>query len=153
MLRKIKKYPFLLLMVILISSCSNQKPRNINIGEDICAYCKMGITDNRFSSELITSKGKVYKFDAIECLAAFYNNSDRTIKDNAKLWVHDFMKPDKWLSVNTAIFMRSEKIRSPMALNLLAVGSDSERVRIQQQFDGDQIRWKDLLIYVNKNMK
>ena len=91
MVRKTKQYPFLLLLVITLSACSNQKPRAINIGEDNCAYCKMGITDNRFSSELITSKGKVYKFDAVECLAAFYNNADPTVKDNAKLWVHDFL--------------------------------------------------------------
>jgi len=142
-----------LIILVINTSCSNQKPRDININQDICAYCKMGITDTRFASELITAKGKVYKFDSIECLAAFYRQMNQHKKGNAKLWVHNFLLPKQWLNAKSAIFIKSDKIRSPMSLNLLAVANDSEMTNIQRQFDGKRIKWSDLQDYVKQNMK
>jgi len=138
---------------VIASGCTNQQPRPINTSQDICAYCKMGISDLRFAGELITGKGKVYKFDAIECLAAYYQELKSSEQNNVKLWVHDFLKPQKWLSAKSAIFMRSDQIHSPMSLNLLAVASDSEMTQVQQQFGAKRISWKDLMDYVDKNMQ
>jgi len=150
--RKLYSTVFLTALIV-ISACTNQKPKPIDVGQDNCAYCKMGITDPRFASELITSKGKVYKFDAIECLVAYYQELGSSEQNNTKLWVHDFLQPERWLSAKNALFMRSSEIHSPMSLNLLAVANDSERVKVQQQFEAESINWKDLLDYVDKNMQ
>lgn len=149
-----KLYPvFLVAITIAFSACTNQKPQPIDMGQDSCVYCKMGIADLRFAGELVTSKGKVYKFDAIECQAAYYQDLKSSDQNNAKLWVHDFLQPEKWLPARSAIFLRSDQIHSPMSLNLLAVANDSEMTRIQQQFGAKRISWKDLLDYVDKNMQ
>ena len=139
--------------MIIAAGCTNQQPRPINTSQDICAYCKMGISDLRFAGELITSKGKVYKFDSIECLAAYYQDLNSSEKNNVKLWVHNFLRLDDWLAVNRAIFLRSGQIHSPMSLDLAAVGNDSEKVHVQQNFDGVPITWQDLLEYVDNNME
>ena len=47
------------------------KQEEINYGVDACAYCKMNIVDPKFGAELITKKGRVYKFDAIECMVNY----------------------------------------------------------------------------------
>ena len=49
-------------MLYLFMSC-NTKPEPFAIGKDNCSFCKMGIIDPRFGGEMITKKGKIYKFD------------------------------------------------------------------------------------------
>ncbi len=60
---------FLLLSLVTASCGSNPEP--INYGHDECEFCRMQISDNRYGAELVTDKGKVYKFDSIECLIEF----------------------------------------------------------------------------------
>jgi len=112
----------------------------------------MGITNKQFASELITSKGKVYKFDSIECMAMYYKNHKKTYNKSPELWMHDYLNPQKWIPLRKAIFMRCQKIHSPMALDLIAVKKQSEVNRIKQKFGGSRIKWKRLLVYVSKNM-
>ncbi|MEJ5262655.1 MAG: hypothetical protein WHT45_08235, partial [Ignavibacterium sp.] len=57
---------------ILLFACSPQ-PEPIDYGNDICDFCKMNITDNKYAAEIVTSKGKIYKFDSIEYLFQFMN--------------------------------------------------------------------------------
>ena len=59
-----------LLGLIFISACTVE-PQPIQYGRDNCAFCKMTIVDGRYGSELVSSKGKVFKFDAVECLINF----------------------------------------------------------------------------------
>ncbi len=61
---------FFITLTLLISSCGS-KPEPINYGHDECEFCRMQISDNRYGAELVTDKGKVYKFDSIECLIEF----------------------------------------------------------------------------------
>ncbi len=50
----------------------------------------MLITDNKYGAELITTKGKIYKFDSMECLVEFslVKNTLGDITNN--LFVTDF---------------------------------------------------------------
>src|SRR5690606_41785263 len=45
--------------------------RSIVIGEDLCVFCEMLISDPRYPAQLVTKTGKAYKFDSIECMIAF----------------------------------------------------------------------------------
>lgn len=49
-------------------SCSPKGPEKINFGKDQCELCKMGIEDPKFATELITEKGRIYKFDDLNCM-------------------------------------------------------------------------------------
>ncbi|PWT70680.1 MAG: hypothetical protein C5B59_19955 [Bacteroidetes bacterium] len=50
-----------------LESCS-AAPQPILTGKDNCAYCTMMVTDLRFTSELVTQKGRIFKFDDSHCL-------------------------------------------------------------------------------------
>lgn len=141
------------LLLITFSACSNNKPVPIIIGHDSCAWCRMEIVDMRYACELITTKGKVYKFDAIECMTAFDLANQKMTTMNAKLWVHDFLHPNEWLPAKSAVFMRSDSIHSPMGLNLITVKNDEEMQVIKSKLGGWQIGWLDLLAYVKENMR
>src|SRR5690606_30570495 len=61
-------------LLLLFTACKPEA-QAIDYGFDSCTHCKMTIADNRYGAELVTQKGKVYKFDAVECLTA-YEESD-----------------------------------------------------------------------------
>ena len=67
-------------------------PRPIAYDADGCAYCRMQISDPRFGAELVTTKGKVYAFDSIECLVAFYRQANAA-HDVRSVWVSDYRNP------------------------------------------------------------
>ncbi|MBK6827600.1 MAG: hypothetical protein IPG86_12340, partial [Chitinophagaceae bacterium] len=82
----------LLLPAIILLSCST-KPEPFKPGTDNCHFCKMGITDTRFGGELITKKGKMYKFDDLICLARFLNQGGETADNISKTYTVLFDRP------------------------------------------------------------
>lgn len=62
-----KKIIKLLFMYMLLSACT-PKAQSITYGADMCHFCKMNIVDVQHASEIVTKKGKVFKYDAIECM-------------------------------------------------------------------------------------
>jgi len=74
----------------------------------------MVIDDDRFASQLVTSKGKVYSFDSVECM--IQHESDQEV---ASRWV--WSRPDggQWKNVEDAKFIQSPNIQSPMGGNII----------------------------------
>lgn len=128
--------------LLLLVACS-QKPGTIHYGSDECAHCKMMITDNRFASQLVTKTGKVIKFDAIECMAAYAGNHKSQV-ESAKMWVSNFDNPGHWIELHQALFIKSEVIKSPMGESLLALESEQAAKTHLQQYDGQVVKWKDI---------
>ncbi len=73
-------------LALLAAGCLAPVPRRIAYGQESCAYCRMTVGDPRFGSELVTRKGRVYTFDAVECMASYYL-SNRAVAGS--LWVPD----------------------------------------------------------------
>ena len=138
---------YLFTVILLLSSCS-KSPEPIQYGHDSCENCRMLISDPKYGSELITSKGKIYKFDSIECLADFNNNLN--IEDISSIWVTDFSKPNEFININDGFFLKSKNLRSPMGLNLSAFSNAAGLNKIKEQYSGDEIKWDDLVIYVKQ---
>ncbi|MFL5807903.1 MAG: hypothetical protein ACJ749_00200, partial [Flavisolibacter sp.] len=55
------------ILVLALNSCST-KPQPFAYGKDVCDDCSMTIMDPKFGGEIITKKGKVFKFDDAHCL-------------------------------------------------------------------------------------
>ncbi len=123
-------------------------PEKINYGSDNCAECNMGIMDRNYGSELITGKGKVYKFDSIECLASFIIKKEA--KSVKSIWVANFRNPDEFIEAEKAIYIKNDKIHSPMGLNVLALNSQKDKSDIINAYGGEVLEWKDILSLVEK---
>ncbi len=112
----------LLGMCFALNACSD-KAEAIHFGSEECAHCKMTITDQRFGAELITKKTKVYKFDSIECMLGFEQDKSVDPDDIATEWVVDYANPGNLIAARKAWYLKSEKLPSPMGLNLSAYGT------------------------------
>jgi copper chaperone NosL len=98
-------------------SCTVE-PVDLNYGVDQCYACRMTITDQRFGAELVTNKGKVFKFDAIECMIpeVIKHRTDTY----AFIMTTPYDEPGKLVEVGALDFLQSPEIPSPMGRNLSA---------------------------------
>lgn len=96
---------------LLLLSCIIE-PEKINFGSDACHFCKMTIVDKQHAAQYVTSKGKQFKFDAIECMLNEF--SEKTTNDVKIILVADFGIPETMTDARTATYLISEQIKSPM---------------------------------------
>lgn len=107
----------------ILVSC-NISPQQIEYGTDACHYCNMTIVDRQHSAQLVTTKGKAYKYDAIECMV---HSLQDEMKDTemALYLVADFNQPGQLMDATMASYLVSDQIASPMGANLSAFENEN----------------------------
>lgn len=109
-----KKLLFLIALTFIAVSCS-ETPEPINFGKDQCTFCKMSISDPKYGAELITDKGRVNKYDALECMINDLNTNNPAFSE---LYAVAYDKPEQLISVDSLVFIISPEYKSPMGANL-----------------------------------
>lgn len=138
------RYAIILLTSLFLLACS-PKPRPIEYGADACEYCSMTIVDNQHAAEAVTAKGKVYKFDAIECMVNYtLKNADTEM---AFLLVNPYTRPGELIPAGGSTFLISKNLPSPMGAFLSAFPSAGEARAMQAEKGGTLYDWEDLVVY------
>lgn len=132
---------YILIIALSLISCEIG-PEPIHYGEDGCEYCKMTIVDRQHAAELVTSKGKVYKFDAIECMVNF--RKDHKDIQYALYLVNDFSNPGELIDATMATYLISDQISSPMGANLAAFAEEDSALKSKEEYKGDIYTWHQL---------
>lgn len=132
------------LFSLFISSCSTE-PKPIIIGVDACSFCKMAFVDKRFGAELITHKGKVYKFDDLHCLAQFSKASAVKAADISQLYVVAYEAPHNFIKLEEALLLKSQAFKSPMGSHTAAFLTPAQFKAARQQFNGVPVHADSLL--------
>jgi len=136
------RLPNLILLLALLSSCQIA-PKPIEFGFDACHFCKMTIVDNRHAAELVTEKGKVYVFDAIECMLMALQQNDEG-KAAALRLVCTMDDPGQLTSAENCTYLISNALPSPMGAFLSAFTNPQEAARASS-LPGDRIMDWDML--------
>ena len=127
------------------------EPQEINYGKDACHFCKMSIVDKTHAAEVVTSKGKAFKYDAIECLLNdLSNHGDQEI---ALHLVSNYKEAGSLIDAKTATYIISENIRSPMGENLSALADRSAAETLQKEKKGTLFSWKEIVLRFDKQSK
>lgn len=129
---------------LLISACAPQ-PRPIEYGADGCAYCMMTIVDNQHAAEAVTKKGRVYKFDAIECMVNYTMTHPET--EMAFLLVNPYTQPGELVAAKESTFLISPNLPSPMGAFLSAFPSRNAAMEMQREVEGELYDWEELRAY------
>jgi copper chaperone NosL len=125
----------------MLVSCSAQ-PVPIQFGHDACDYCKMVIMDPKFGAELVTTKGKAFKFDDINCLLSYSKEENLTTEQVSHWLVIDFNNPEKLIPAEKAYYTRSASIMSPMASRIASFEDDETRQNLSKSWkDPELINW------------
>lgn len=129
------------LSVLFLTSCK-VSPEPIHYGFDGCHFCSMTIVDKQHASEFVTQKGKVYKFDASECMINYLKDIDNSTV--ALFLVNDYNSPGDLIDATTATYLISENIPSPMGAYLTAFENRVEAELVQAANKGELFTWKEL---------
>ncbi len=137
----IKSLVAIVTLLVVITSCS-VGPQEINYGNDGCHYCKMTIVDRNHASELVTAKGKVYKYDAIECMLNDLKNQEGN--EIALYLTSDFSNPGELISAKNATYLISEEISSPMGAFLSAFEKKEDAEKLKLEVGGELFTWDSI---------
>ena len=136
-----KQLLIIIIPILLLMNC-NVEPQDINYGSDACSYCKMNIVEKKFGAEIVTQKGKVYKYDAIECMVnAIESFGQKKIKYFMAI---DYNNPTNLIDATTSFHLKSENISSPMGAFLSSYSSKENAEKAQDLNGGKIYSWEIL---------
>ncbi len=134
---------FFALLLISATSC-NAGPESIKIGKDNCYFCKMTISDIRFGAELVTVKGKIYKFDDTQCLLSFLQSKILDKQEVKEIYLSNYSADHSLIPVKQAFLLTSEQFRSPMHGNIAAFSLEENSNQIAAQLNASKVNWDQL---------
>ena len=100
----------------------------------------MTIADSKFAAELVNTKGKAFKYDAIECLV----RDEESSKKMSGKYVCLYLEPGKFMHADSAFFLISKDLPSPMGAYLSAYSTKEDAEQIQAQKGGSIYLYPDL---------
>lgn len=107
----------------------------------------MTIVDKQHAAEAVTQKGKVFKFDAIECLVNYLGEQEG--QEYAFLLANDYEKPGELIPAETSYYLISPNIPSPMGAFLSAFETQERARAVQSEKGGDVFDWNGLIGHLN----
>lgn len=140
--RRLPKAAILLgLLPALLAGCKAE-PEPIAYGSDACHFCRMTIVDQQHGAEFVTKKGKVFKFDAVECLL---NHLDEVDDQSVALYlVNTYTQPGELRDATRATYLISEGIPSPMGEFLTAFETEADALTAEGKHGGIVFTWKEI---------
>lgn len=125
-----------------LSACSRgYEP--IEYGKDACAHCKMTIVDDRYAAELVTDKGRVYKFDDVICMKQ-YAAAQQTEGTNLLFVVPYLKNQSEPLPAGEAFYLKHEFFKSPMNGNFAAFADEIEAQSLMDSLSATAVRWEQI---------
>lgn len=133
----------LLPLLLLLPGCKSE-PEPLGYGKDNCAGCTMTLTDPHYGCEYITTKGKVFKFDDMNCMIGFL----RKAPASGKPLLIDFNSPNHFLDADKAVILKHQNLRSPMNSHLGAFTSRETADAINKELGsgGKILSWSQVMI-------
>jgi copper chaperone NosL len=141
---KLKRSFALPFIALLFFSSCNSGPQSISYGVDNCYFCKMTISDQRFGAEVLTKKGRVYKFDDVHCMLNFLRSNMIEKQQVADIYLTDFAGDHKFINAKDAMMLRAEDLRSPMGGNTAAFSNHDSMSAVMKKYPGNTTSWSEL---------
>jgi copper chaperone NosL len=127
----------------VLSSC-NSGPEGIKYGTDNCFSCKMTISDLRYGAEIVTKKGKAYKFDDSYCMLGYLKTKELEPGQIKSIYITNFTGKHQLMNVEDALFLQSESIRGPMGGNIIASEQIDSINKLKEQYPGNHLLWSEI---------
>lgn len=126
-----------------LSGCGQKGPAPIVWGEDACHFCKMILVQKGFAAERVNPKGKVHKFDSIECLLGDIKAHPLAADD--QVYVSDWSRPEAGLlAAGNAVFLEGGNAASPMGGSLAGFADQDSALAFRDRIGGKIVEWERL---------
>jgi copper chaperone NosL len=133
-------------VVLLFSGCNQSSKEitapSIHFGQDVCAKCAMIISDERFAGAIgLRRKGRVEHlfFDDVGEMLEYDPGQHEEIR-----WYATSAVSRQWLDAETAFFLHSDNLITPMGTGIGAYSTREEASRAQEEHGGTILSFADL---------
>ncbi|ESU19610.1 hypothetical protein FCR2A7T_17680 [Flavobacterium cauense R2A-7] len=137
-----KKIVLALFTVFYLSSCSSNEPKPLKLNSDSCDNCKMTISNGKLGAELITEKGRHYKFDDIACMVKFAKSG--TAVAAKSFYVSDYLQDNTLIPAEKAFYLKGGSITSPMRGNTAAFSTKQEADQYKTKLNATSSSWDEI---------
>ncbi len=141
-----------ILLLALTAACGGEAsadptPPAIHYGEDICEFCGMIVSEERYAAGYITSNGEERIFDDIGDMVQAHLQDQAAA---ATLFVHDY-NGHTWIRAETAHYLLSPDLSTPMLSGLAAFPTAAEAKSLASELGGQVLTFDELLSHYRVN--
>lgn len=109
------------------------QPPEIVYGQDVCDQCGMIIGEGRFAAATLLTDGEALIFDEIGDMLVYQMDHPEA---QVKAWfVHDYPS-EAWMRGETAYFVKSESLKTPMGGGIVAFEKKEVAEAFATEWDG-----------------
>ena len=121
-------------MLFACQGKSNEpQPPEIVYGQDVCELCGMIISEGRFAAAILLTDGRSLIFDEIGDMLVYQMDHPEA---QVKAWfVHDYPS-EAWIRGETAYFVKSASLKTPMAGGIAAFEKMDAAEAFATEWDG-----------------
>ncbi|MDQ3109702.1 MAG: nitrous oxide reductase accessory protein NosL [Bacteroidota bacterium] len=133
---------FVIVAATMIGCATGPEP--IRYGKEACDHCKMTLIDKKAGGEIVTAKGKIFRFDDTRCIID-YLASGAIKKDNEpKVYLVDYSGDGSFIPSDKAFLLKSDALHTPMGGNIAAFRDEASRQKVMEQVQGIPLTWAEL---------
>jgi copper chaperone NosL len=138
---------------LFITACgraasSEPAPPVIHYGEDICEFCGMIISDERYAAGYLTQDGEERIFDDIGGMFAAYLQKQ---EEATAFFVHDY-EDTTWIRAETAHYVFSEELPTPMRHGLAACATPARAQALAAEFSGSVLTFDEVMAHYRQKL-
>jgi copper chaperone NosL len=135
-------------LLVLVAACNSGttaelSPPGIHYGEDICEFCGMIISEERYAAGYLTSAGASRIFDDISGMVI---NHLQKQEDVTVFFVHDY-DDSRWIRAEPAHYVLSSELPTPMSHGVAAFSTAEKATRLAGQVNGQVVSFEQLLTH------
>lgn len=142
---------FILWLLLLAAASCKPNIKPIDYGVEKCSHCRMSVVDQRFACELVTTKGKSYTFDAVECMIQYLDTEVEDKSSIAILATNSLDKPGLLSDATSLTYLVSENMPSPMGAYINPFSDKNNALDNQKKNGGVLFSWPELFQQFSKN--
>ena len=147
LLKRFKKSNITPVLFVFLSlsffSCAKTEAVPIKLNVDTCDFCKMTIADGKYAAEVITDKGRVYKFDDFSCMSNYAKENSNT--KIAAYYVNDYKQDNVLIPATTAFFLSGGTIQSPMRGGIIALSNEKDANEFATKLEAKPVAWEAVI--------
>lgn len=132
-------------MLLLVTMGCKTGPTDIRFGKDVCDHCKMVIMDKKFGGEIITTKGKCFRFDDTKCLVAFSKTEAVGTANIEATYLLDYYGTGNLLCTDSCYIMSSSNLHGPMGGNVVAFKDETSLNKAISELKGTSMTKDELM--------
>jgi copper chaperone NosL len=140
------------LIFLLLTACANNAsaeptPPTIHYGEDVCEFCNMIISDERYAAGYITQDGRQHIFDDIgNMFRSHLAKNDQVIA----FFVHNHADKN-WIRAEKAFYVHSNQLITPMLSGFAAFEAADQANILAAEMHGQVMTFDEVLAYYQTN--